>query len=225
MSGPKCDEYVLNEQRRQEELRRIEEQLKLEREQKSAEFNARMDEDLEAFKERLYKRRERKIIAEAMDEAMKELGYDLIATLEPKKEVEVPVHAQVYSFSEGVGIQVIENGERISMEVVGLGTNTRKPTEGESDYLEERMTEFCDSFGRLEKVLQEKGIVKSAVIHHLPPNKKYARILNLDNFFRVEEVETLQTKMEKERRRNEIGEENLLKQAQRDEKRRYYTNE
>lgn len=214
MSGPKCNEYVLNEQRRQEELRRIEEQIKEEREQKSANFNAQVEADLAEFKERLYKRRERKIITEAMDEAMTELGYNLIATLEPKKEIEVPVQAHVFSFSEGVGIQVIENAGRISMEVVGLGINNRKPTEGEKDYLEEQMEEFCDSFARLEKKLQEKGIVKSAVIHRFPPDKRYARILNLDDFSQIDEVDTLQMRMTKVQKKNEIHEVQNSKRVQ-----------
>lgn len=225
MSGPKCNEYVLNEQRRQEELRRIEEQLRQERERESIAYNTRMNEEWEVFLESLYECCEREIIAEAMDEAMEELGYDLIATLEPKGEVDVPIRAQVFSFSEGVGIQVVENEGRISMEVVGLGTNNRKPTEGESEYLEEKMEEFCNSFELLEKKLQEKGIVKSTVIHRLPPSKKYARILNLENFFAQEEVETLQMRMEKERKKKEMKENASLRHEKRCEKRRYHTDE
>lgn len=222
MSGPKCNEFVLSEERRLEELRRIEEQLRREEarrleEQKRLEeearqraiekenarveynedFNRRMEERRAKRKEKLLKKREQEIIAQAIEEAMVELGYDLIAAVEPKVEEENPVQAQLFSFADGVGVQVIENGERISMEVVGLGTNNRRPTEAEGEYLENQMADFCDAYTKLEEKLKEKGIVKSNTIHHLPPNKKYARILNMENFEQKKEVTTLQTIMKK----------------------------
>ncbi len=221
MSGPKCNQYALNEEFRRQELKRAEEearrrveeerrrkeeearlreeQKKAERQERSKEFNADVEDRVQRLKERLYKKREQEIVAHAIDEAMMELGYDLIASDVPKEDddEEMLIQAQVFSFSEGVGVQVVENGGRISMEIVGLGTSSRRPTDMESEYIEGQMVSFCDTFGVLEKKLEEKGVVKVGAIRHLSPSKKYARILNVDEFSERKEVSTLQSVMKK----------------------------
>lgn len=227
MSGPKCNEFELSEQRRQEELRRIEEELRRkqeeERQKRLAEMrrmleerkarieyikeaNSRFEEELERqlkeeYEEELqetYAKREQQIIAEAIDEVMDEMGYEVIAESKPMEKVSMPVKAQVFSFSEGVGVQIVEAGERISIEVVGLGTNNRIPTEKEKEHLEDKMEEFCDVFHRFEEKLEEKGIVRARVIHKMPPDKKFARVLNLENFNRIKDVNTLQSVIKKQ---------------------------
>lgn len=218
MSGPKYSQFQLDRQRseeerrrieeeiRQKELRRIEEERRLEAERREKEakerrereeynisYNADLEKRVAELREKMFKKREQEIIAEAIDEAMEEMGYDLIASTD--RECEAPVQAQVFSFSEGVGVQVIENAGRISMEIVGIGTNNRKPTESESAYLETKMVDFCQSYQILEQKLRQKGIVKAEKIHHFPPDKKYARILNVDNFAQKKEATTLQMHM------------------------------
>lgn len=160
-------------------------------------YNERILAEEAARKEELLKKREQEIIAEAIDEAMEELGYDLIASKATEKDEAVYVQAQVFSFTDGVGVQVVETEDRISMEIVGIGTNNRRPTEHECAYLESKMGDFCDTYEKLEEKLKEKGIVKANTIHRLPPDKKYARILNVENFENKKETTTLQTVIKK----------------------------
>ena len=228
MSGPKCNEFQLSEQRRLEELRKIEEELRRAEEERRREEKRRQEEErrkkekerakkndelqaqsmeidewIKMERERRIKEREQQIIAEAIDEAMEELGYDLVASIKPEESQKTPIQAQVFSFFEGVGVQVIEAEGRISMEVVGLGTTNRKPTDSESAYLESQMKDFCDAYGKLEKMLQEKGIIKTTTIRHLPPSKEYARILNIDSFSDRKETVSLQSVMKKHEKKTE----------------------
>jgi len=258
MSGPKCNNYELSEERKREEMRRLREEAKKrikeeirkkeeerrkkeeerkkreeeakrqaeeerrreekEREERAAfcdELNAEVEAQIAQLTEFLYKKREQEIIAETIGEAMEELGYDLIASTGAAAEDEVPVQAQVFSFSDGVGIQMIENGERISMEVVGIGTNNRRPTEEEAAYLEHQMEEFCNAYEKLDEVLKAKGIVKAATIRRLPPDKKYARILNMEQFTSSpnEKVSTLQTVMKSRQQNTSAGTTSIQKKT------------
>ncbi len=197
-------------QRKIEEERRLEEerirkqeeerQRKIEEERKARidyldEISSEDDEEYERMLAQMYEQRQQEIISSAIDEAMEELGYELVAESKPVENAKVKVQTQVYSFSEGVGVQVVDAGGRISMEVVGLGSNERIPTESESEYLEQQMEDFCEAFDRLEEKLEEKGIVKSSTIHKLPPDKRFARVLNMESMDRKKEVDTLQTVM------------------------------
>ncbi len=197
-------------QRKIEEERRLEEerirkqeeerQRKIEEERKARieyldEISSEDDEEYERMLAQMYEQRQQEIISSAIDEAMEELGYELVAESKPVENAKVKVQTQVYSFSEGVGVQVVDAGGRISMEVVGLGSNDRIPTESESEYLEQQMEDFCEAFDRLEEKLEEKGIVKSSTVHKLPPDKRFARVLNMESMDKKKEVDTLQTVM------------------------------
>ena len=193
------------ERKREEEIRRKEVEKRKKREADNLIYNAQMEERVAALKAKMLKKREQEIIAEAIDEAMVELGYDLIASIPPKEDAPVYSQAQVYSFSEGVGVQVIESEGRISMEVVGIGTNNRKPTDTECEYLEAQMVGFCDVYEELEEKLKEKGIVKTNTIRRFPPDKKYARILNVNQFTDRKESTTMQTVMKKQTKKSQIS--------------------
>lgn len=194
----------IEEERRLEEerIRKQEEerQRKIEEERQARidyldEISREDDDEYERMLAEMYEQRQQEIISSAIDEAMEELGYELVAESKPVENAKVQVQAQVYSFSEGVGVQVVDANGRISMEVVGLGSNDRIPTESESEYLKQQMEDFCEAFDRLEEKLEEKGIVKSSTIHKLPPDKRFARVLNMESMDRKKEVDTLQTVM------------------------------
>lgn len=213
MSGPKCDQFELEEQRRREEMERL--RLELEKERRREEerkrkqeeerrqkelrkaeneaFNKQEEEAFEALLQKMYHKREQQIVAEAIEETMEEMGYDLIAVHASSENADVDVSAQVYSFSNGTGIQVMEHGGQVSLEVVGIGTNNRLPDEEERLYLEGQMTDFCEAYEELEERLEKKGIIKSQMIFHKKPDKKYARILNISVLEQKKQVETLQS--------------------------------
>ena len=98
------------------------------------------------------------------------------------------------------------------MEIVGFGTNNRFPTDREKDYLELQMERFCDAYDVLEQKLAEKGIVKAAAIRRCPPDKQFARILNLASFEQKKEVETLQSIMKKEQQMQKAEEQKATSQ-------------
>ncbi len=201
MSGPKCDEFALEEHRREIERRKLREELQRKRkeeeqqrklEKRNREFNASVETEYEALFEELFEKREQHIIAKAIDEAMEEMGYHLIASMTPKDDEEEPISAQIYGFSDGTGIQIMEANGQVSLEVVGLGTNDRIPTEKESEYLEQQMSTFCLAYNDLESKLNKKGIERKSVIYHQKPNKQFSRILNVLNFDQIQEIKTLQ---------------------------------
>lgn len=208
MSGPKCSEYELEEIRRQEEYERLQEELRREEERKrreqkqredcAAEFNAAEEAEFQRLLEQQMKRREQEIIAEAIDETLEEMGYELVASMTPKVQTEEPFKAQVFSFADGVGIQVMEANGQVSMEVVGLGTNNRFPTAQEAEYLTNQMEDFCGAYKELEEKLAKKGVIRAASIRRHKPDKKFARILNMSTFEQKKDVKTLQTVMKKE---------------------------
>lgn len=226
------------ERRRQEELRRLEEEErrrreeeerrrreeeerqrreaaeKAERESESDDFNEAEEAELAALEEKLYQRRKEEIVAKAMDEVMQEMGYELVASMTPPVSDEDHfIQAQVFSFGDGSGVQVMEAEGQISLEVVGIGTNDRTPSEQEAEFLECKMGEFCQAYQVLVEKLAKRGIVRSAVKYHQEPNKKYARILNVDVFEKKKEVETLQHHIKsKEKKQSGKSDEVLLLQ-------------
>ena len=241
MSGPKCDEYILEEElaaavrasleeelrqqeeerRRQEEMerlrleekkRRLEEERHRQEEERlrqvkaredfAKEQNADIEERFQEYLEKMYKKKEQEIVAKAIDEALEEMGYEMVASMTPKVATDQHVEAQVYEFEEGVGIQVLEANGQVSMEVVGIGTNNRFPTEQEKSYLKGQMEHFCDAYDVLNEKLAAKGIVKAVEVRHNKPDMQFARILNVSTFDTKREVETLQNVMKKEEKRS-----------------------
>lgn len=203
--------------RREEEKRREEERIRKEkqdREDYAVSFNEQEEREFQALLDAMFEQREQEIVAEAIDEALEEMGYEMVASMTPKVQTDNLCRAQVYEFSEGTGIQVMAANGQISLEIVGIGNNNRVPTEQESEYLEQQMEQFCDAYKVLEQKLEEKGIVRAAAIRHNSPDKKFARILNVSAFQQKKEVETLQTFMKKEQARENAGQSAVQAAAQ-----------
>ena len=196
------------ERRRKEEeerRRKEEERQRIERENASDEFNLEEEEALAELEELLYSKRKDEIVANAIDAVMEEMGYELIASMTPPTQPEDHlIQAHVFSFGDGSGIQVMEAGGQVSLEVVGIGTNDRTPTDKEAEFLEEKMEEFCQNYQELTDRLAKHGIIRTHVKYHQNPDKKYARILNINNFNKEKEVDTLQFLMKnKEKKKSE----------------------
>ena len=71
---------------------------------------------------------------------------------------------------------------RIAMELGGLDTSDRMPTEGECTALCAEMEEFCTGFKEIEKRLLAKGVVVANRVSLLPPNVEYATIINTSDY-------------------------------------------
>ncbi len=137
---------------------------------------------------------EQRHISESLDEVMREMGYHVIGSREVVKKSGRKFRNELYHFSEGavVNITYAANGQ-ISMELGGVDTCDREPSEAECVALCDEMSEFCGDFQEIEKRLKEKGVVLANRISMLPPVEEYAQIINISDYEMTEEVDAFET--------------------------------
>lgn len=135
---------------------------------------------------------EQEYIADAIDEVMEEMGYDLIGSREVTKKSGKRFRDELYTFSEGTAVNIrYDNQGKIAMELGGVDATDRLPSEIEASRLEDEMVAFCDKFTEFEKRLAQRGIVCKNRISHLPPKAEYAQIINTSDYEMTAEVETI----------------------------------
>lgn len=136
---------------------------------------------------------EQRHISESLDEVMREMGYHVVGSREVIKKSGRKFRNELYHFSEGavVNITYAANGH-ISMELGGVDTCDREPSEAECVALCDEMTEFCGDFQEIEKRLKEKGVVLANRISMLPPVEEYAQIINISDYEMTEEVDAFE---------------------------------
>lgn len=136
---------------------------------------------------------EQRHISESLDEVMREMGYHVVGNREVIKKSGRKFRNELYHFSEGavVNITYAANGQ-ISMELGGVDTCDREPSEAECVALCDEMTEFCGDFQEIEKRLKEKGVVLANRISMLPPVEEYAQIINISDYEMTEEVDAFE---------------------------------
>lgn len=137
---------------------------------------------------------EQRHISESLDEVMREIGYHVVGSREVVKKSGRKFRNELYHFSEGavVNITYAANGQ-ISMELGGVDTCDREPSEAECVALCDEMSEFCGDFQEIEKCLKEKGVVLANRISMLPPVKEYAQIINISDYEMTKEVDAFET--------------------------------
>lgn len=137
---------------------------------------------------------EQRHISESLDEVMREMGYHIVGSREVVKKSGRKFRNELYHFSEGavVNITYAANGQ-ISMELGGVDTCDREPSEAECVALCDEMSEFCGNFQEIEKRLKEKGVVLANRISMLPPVEEYAQIINISDYEMTEEVDAFET--------------------------------
>ena len=142
---------------------------------------------------------EQRHISESLDEVMREMGYHVVGSREVVKKSGRKFRNELYHFSEGavVNITYAANGQ-ISMELGGVDTCDREPSEAECVALCDEMTEFCGDFQEIEKRLKEKGVVLANRISMLPPVEDYAQIINISEYEMMEEVDALEVVSKKQ---------------------------
>lgn len=146
---------------------------------------------------------EQEYIAEAIDEVMEEMGYDLIGSREVTKKSGKRFRDELYTFSEGTAVNIrYDNQGKIAMELGGIDSTDRLPSSSEASRLEDEMVAFCDKFTEFEKRLAAKGIVCKNRVRHLPPKAEYAQIINTSDYDMKTEVETF--KAERRTARGEV---------------------
>ena len=135
---------------------------------------------------------EQEYIADAIDEVMEEMGYDLIGSREVTKKSGKRFRDELYTFSEGTAVNIRYDSQgKIAMEHGGIDSTDRLPSSSEATKLEDEMISFCDKFTEFEKRLAAKGIVCKNRVSHLPPKAEYAQIINTSDYDMIAEVETI----------------------------------
>ena len=135
---------------------------------------------------------EQEYIADAIDEVMEEMGYDLIGSREVTKKSGKRFRDELYTFSEGTAVNIrYDNQGKIAMELGGVDATDRLPSETEASRLEDEMVAFCNKFTEFEKRLAQRGIVCKNRISHLPPKAEYAQIINTSDYTMTTEVKSI----------------------------------
>jgi len=146
---------------------------------------------------------EQEYIADAIDEVMEEMGYDLIGSREVTKKSGKRFRDELYTFSEGTAVNIRYDSQgKIAMELGGIDSTDRLPSSSEASKLEDEMIAFCDKFTEFEKRLAAKGIVCKNRVSHLPPKAEYAQIINTSDYDMKTEVETFKIERRSEKAAN-----------------------
>lgn len=125
---------------------------------------------------------EQEYISRTIDEVMLEMGYDLIGDRTVTKRSGRQFHSELFTFSEGTAVNITRSSSgQITMELAGLDSSDRQPTDDESDVLCAEMESFCGAFSEFEKRLAKKGVI-SKHISILPPTSEYAQIINVNDY-------------------------------------------
>lgn len=142
---------------------------------------------------------EQRHISESLDEVMRNMGYHVVGSREVTKKSGRKFRNELYHFSEGavVNITYATNGQ-ISMEIGGVDTCDREPSEAECIALCDEMSEFCGDFQEIEKRLKEKGVILANRISMLPPVEEYAQIINISEYEMTEEVDAFKVVSKKQ---------------------------
>lgn len=154
----------------------------------SADAVALLDGKLYALEQALQLRDEQAYLRQCVDETMEEMGYALIGSRELTRRNGKKYRNELYLFDEGTAVSVTRSEDgQIVMELGGLGTENRLPTERESAALAVEMSEFCRDYDAIERRLKEKGI-EARRLSVLPPDTQFAQIINMSDYKMTKEV-------------------------------------
>ena len=136
----------------------------------SIEGYSKLHDEIERIKTQSKKSAEQAYIQQVLDDVMTEMGYSVIGRREVTKRNGKHFRNELYTFGEGTAVNVTYSSDgRIAMELGGLDTSDRMPTEGECTALCAEMEEFCTDFKEIEKRLLSKGVILANRVSLLPP--------------------------------------------------------
>lgn len=137
---------------------------------------------------------EQSYISRCVDEAMREMGYAVAGDREVVRRNGKRFRNELYLFDEGTAVNVTYSSDgQITMELGGISTHDRLPTEAESASLASDMRTFCDDYYEIEQRLRKKGIITKR-ISILPPDAQYAQIINVSDYNLSAEVSEYEAK-------------------------------
>lgn len=143
--------------------------------------------------------KEREFIKIALDEAMREMGYELVGDRVVAKKSGKRIRHELYSLENGTAVDITysENGQ-ITMELGGIDQTDRQPDSSESMQLVEDMKSFCSDYEELTKRLSARG-VQTKHISLMPPAVEYAQIFNSNDYTMRKTVNRYSTAARKKR--------------------------
>lgn len=160
----------------------------------SADAVALLDTKINETDEIIRHRDEQAYISQCVDEAMQEMGYTVVGNREVVRRNGKRFRNELYLFDEGTAVNVTYSSDgQITMELGGISTDDRLPTEAESASLASDMCTFCDDYYEIEHRLRKKGIVTKR-ISILPPEEQYAQIINVSDYSLSTEVSEYEAK-------------------------------
>ncbi len=141
-----------------------------------------LDEQNEKMEELISAQEEQAYISKCVDEAMREMGYQMLGDREVIKRSGKKFCNHLYTFGDGTAVNVTYASDgQITMELGGVSEEDRVPTAEESDYLVSDMRSFCEDYQEIENKLRKKGIVSKHIMV-LPPEVQFAQIINVSDY-------------------------------------------
>lgn len=163
----------------------------------SADSISGLKEEIARLHQKIMYQKEQEYIGKAVDEAMTEMGYELIGERSVTKKNGKKFRNGLYTLEEGTAVNVtFSDSGQISMELGALDTEDRMPAEAEASELADDMRAFCADYAALEKKLSQKGIITKR-ISVLPASADYAQIFNTSDYTLKRPVETYQKERKK----------------------------
>lgn len=146
-------------------------------------------------------------INQSVNEAMLQMGYSLVG--EKDSIIRNKTYKnELYQYSEGTVVNVTySNDGQISMELGGIDSEDRLPTQEESRELVLSMENFCSDYSKIEKILKTKGIGLKH-ISLLPPDEQFAQIINVSDYEMKKDLSKFETNRQvtEQLRERHIGE-------------------
>lgn len=130
----------------------------------------------------LQRKEEQEYISECVDKAMQEMGYKVIGDREIVRKNGRRFTNELYLFDEGTAVNVTYSDDgQITMELGGLDSQDRIPSDAESQSLAEDMLSFCEDYRIIEEKLKKMGVLTHRV-SILPPDAQFAQIINTSDY-------------------------------------------
>ena len=155
---------------------------------------------------------EQTYISNSVNEAMAEMGYDLIGNRSVTKRSGKQFRNELFSYSDGTAINVTYDSEgQIAMELGGIDRTDRIPTSDETEVLCEDMKLFCTDFRIFEEKLKSKGISIKKRISMSSPTAEHAAIINVEDY-NITTTKPISDMVIKNKRKKSISKQHLKRE-------------
>ena len=134
--------------------------------------------EIERLQKLIEEKSQTEYITKSVDEVMKDMGYDVIATDHVTTPQKKSIH-HIYEFEHGnvINVYASDNGS-LMFEVSGVKENDDPMTDLEKLKVKESMESFCTKYPKIKGRLRERGIQMNNE-DLKPPDIRYARAISL----------------------------------------------